>query len=409
MVDINDLFRQAAMQQQPMSGMGQYQSDSYTPTSGAQMEADSRSSADSAIDRLLSMQERNHQNDRNMQWMSFFGKLASSKSPTFLGGLGDAAGALSETAGKQQQNNQLLEQTALSDKLKYEEWKREQTRQEAAQKSTEAAQQATAAYQRGELGTRNAALAIQRQQLEQGKISTNPVTGQLYYNSGEKMGQAVPNQENGSNAKLVADSIGVPLVPYTSREDSKQSAKLIAASGDNIGASNDAIMSIQRIQELLPKIDQGLMARAEREGVKALGEGTPERAAYEEIQKLEGNAALQNEVANGVRGRALGFNMVKLGQGLFASPEMDKDAQAHILGKALFTAQMAKNANEVIQPLEGHSTGTLNAAKQKYYNDSIAAGKAIPTQDYLSGAWKSNTKKPLPTPDSGGWKIEEIK
>lgn len=147
MVDINDLFRQAILsQQQPMGGMAQPQSDNYTPTSGAQMEADSRSSADSAMDRLLSMQERNHQNDRNMQWMSFFGKLAASKSPTLLGSLGEGANALAETTGKQQQNNQLLEQAALGDQLKYEEWKKEDTRKDIAAGPENALKEAQAKY-----------------------------------------------------------------------------------------------------------------------------------------------------------------------------------------------------------------------------------------------------------------------
>ncbi len=256
-------------------------------------------------------------------------------------------------------------------------------------------------YHRQQLSQQRDELELKRQALEQGKIQANPITGELYNTIGPDRGKVIENQDGiVGQTKQYADNIGVSLVPAKGRADMKNSSDMITAAGANIAPINDAIVSIKRIQELLPKIDQGLMAKAEREGVKALGEGTPERAAYEEIQKLEGNAALQNEVAQGVKGRALGFNMVKLGQGLFASPEMTKDAQTNILNKALTFAQLGKNANEIVLPFEHYSPGTINGVKQKYYNDSLAAGAPIATQDYLSGAWKQ-----APAAPAGGGKV----
>ncbi len=259
-------------------------------------------------------------------------------------------------------------------------------------------------------------LALKRDQMEQGKVAATPA-GQRYFTTGPKAGQLVPDQDMGGDAGKYADNIGIKLMPATTTALQKEAAKIIGDSATNLSAATDGIMSIKRIQQLLPTISQGKMAEGERYLQKIIGSpgvtpeqlaaakdaafppGTDERAAYEEIQKLEGNAALQNEVANGIRGRALGFNMVKLGQGLFANPEMDKRAQASILDKSLFNMQMAKNANEVIQPFGNMSAQTINQAKQKYYNESVNKGYAIPTDDFLSGAYKaSDYKQPAITP-----------
>lgn len=153
MVDITDLYRQAFVQQNlpqmgafqnasydPSAGSpvpqqaspvmqiaaaAQPQAAAYAPTSGSQMEADSRNSIDSLLARMQNSQEANHQNDRNMQWMSFFSKLASSKSPTLLGSLGEGAQALTDTAGQQAQSNRLIDRAAMEDQLKAEEFKQE--------------------------------------------------------------------------------------------------------------------------------------------------------------------------------------------------------------------------------------------------------------------------------------------
>ena len=334
--------------------------------------------------------------------------MMASKSPHILEALGQGAesglqnyGAQKKEAAEEAYKNGDLQKAA------------EQLTNEAQNHKDELGQQQatlaeTSRYHSGELANQAGELSLRQKQLEMGKIATNPITGQLYYTMGPNAGQIVPNQEKGSPASTYADNIGVPLTPYTSREDAKKSADTISAASDVTAPINDSILSLQRVKTLLPTIDQGKMAQAQRAIQKAVGSGstladatdealppgTPERAAYEEISKLEGNAALQNEVANGNKARALGFNMVKLGQGLFANPEMAKVAQENILDKALYTAQMAKNANEVVQPFEGHSSGTLNRVKQQYYNDSLQAGYAIPTQDYLSGAWKKEGYKP---------------
>lgn len=243
----------------------------------------------------------------------------------------------------------------------------------------------TSTHNRAEEAIQQAQLKKAQMALEQGKIATNPITGQLYYTVGPKAGQIVPNQEQGSQASTYAQNIGVPLVPYTGREDAKNSADMIRDAGKNTAQVDNSIESVKRVKELLPKIDQGKLSQAFREGEQVLGVNSPERAAYNELQKLEGNAAINNEVSQGVSTRYLGFNMVKLGQNLFASPEMDKTAQGNILDKSLKYLQMEKNANEAIQPFEGHSTGTLNRVKQDYYNKSLKAGQPIETTDYLSG------------------------
>lgn len=252
---------------------------------------------------------------------------------------------------------------------------------------------------------------IMAQQVAQGKYSPvhdgfGNVIGSIA-NTGPEGGHITPYDSSagtggaGSNISQIAQNIGIVPQPLRNKPDATNASKMISDSATNVGALNDSIASMQRIETLLPQIDQGKWAQAVRSIDSATGadgklaalndalpNGTPERAAYEEISKLEGNAALQNEVANGIKGRALGFNMVKLGQNLFASPEMSKDAQKNILDKGLLFANMAKNANEVTSSLEGTSPGTLSRAKEKYYNDSLAAGKAIPTQDYLDGSWK---------------------
>lgn len=132
----------------------------YEPTSGSKMEADSRNSIDDLMAQLAGQRDQYHQQDRNQQWMSFFSKLASSKAPTLLGGLGEGATALSDVAAKQSANNQLLDQSALQDQVKYREWEKQQELEQ--QKADQ-----TAKYQQGELANKSAAL-------EQGKYTITP-------------------------------------------------------------------------------------------------------------------------------------------------------------------------------------------------------------------------------------------
>jgi hypothetical protein len=98
----------------------------FEPAAGSAMEAKSRNSIDSIISHMAEQRSADRQNDRNMQWMSFFSKLASTKSPTLMGALGEGADALTETTGKQAQSNKLLDRAEMEDRLKYEQWKEEQ-------------------------------------------------------------------------------------------------------------------------------------------------------------------------------------------------------------------------------------------------------------------------------------------
>lgn len=132
----------------------------YQPTSGSEMEADAHSSIDDLMAQLAAQRNQYRQQDSNQQWMSFFSKLASSKNPRLLGGLGEGAEALTETKAKQNANNQLLDQSALQDQIKYRQWQQDQARQQQLADQT-------GEYQRGELANRNAAL-------DQGKYTMTP-------------------------------------------------------------------------------------------------------------------------------------------------------------------------------------------------------------------------------------------
>ncbi len=96
------------------------------PSSGAMKEAQSRSSLDNLMAQLSAQRDQSRAQDSTQQWMSFFSKLASSKNPSLLGGLGEGAEALTETRGKQMANNQVLDQASLQDQIKVEQWKQEQ-------------------------------------------------------------------------------------------------------------------------------------------------------------------------------------------------------------------------------------------------------------------------------------------
>ncbi len=174
-------------------------SPSFEPTTGAKMEADSRSSIDSILARLQASQEANHQNDRNMQWMSFFSKLASSKNPSAMGATGEAADALTQTTGQQQQANKALNQQALQDELKTREWQQQQVLEQ--QKADQLAK-----YQQGELGVKNAAL-------EQGKYTITPdgLGGFIKINNKTGETESVNNPITGGTMASATDKDGNPL------------------------------------------------------------------------------------------------------------------------------------------------------------------------------------------------------
>lgn len=170
----------------------------FEPTSGSKMEAEAHNSIDDLMTRLAAQREAYRQQDRNQQWMSFFGKLASSKSNTLLGGLGEAANTLAETTAKQQANNQLLDQAELEDRIRYQEWQREQARQEQAMNQT-------GAYQQGELELRKAAL-------EQGHYTVMPdgLGGFIKINNKGGETESVGNPMTGVSGAPVDDK-GNPL------------------------------------------------------------------------------------------------------------------------------------------------------------------------------------------------------
>lgn len=130
----------------------------FQPTTGAEMEANSRSDVNSILARMQALQEANHQNDRNMQWMSFFSKLASSKNPSFLGGLGEATESLTDTTGKQSQSNKLLERAQLDDELKAAQWREEQKLKEEASGPENALRLAQAKYYSQGAGSQTSAM-----------------------------------------------------------------------------------------------------------------------------------------------------------------------------------------------------------------------------------------------------------
>lgn len=311
-------------------------------------------------------------------------------------------GALSGIEDYQKQKERAAKESYQQGSLKQQaeklfddanEWRNKLFEQSEHNRASESLQQ----QQLDEMARRHAEeMELKRKQLELGRIQFNPITGVPTYVAGEHIGESVlGGSALNPEALEYSRNIGVPVLAPTSKKDASNSANMIQDSGGkNISQINSSIESIQRIKELLPKIDQGMYAKALREGEQVLGKNSPERAAYNELQKLEGNAAINNEISQGVSSRYMGFNMVKLGQGLFANPEMDKNAQASILDKSLKYLQMEKNANEVLQPFAGSSVSTLNRVKTKYYDDSIKAGFPIPAADFLSGKVTEKPKEP---------------
>lgn len=84
-------------------GMSRGDSDIYTPQkaepmSGKEREQAESNSANDIMEGLRANGARNREEDKNLMWLNFFGKLASSSSPSLLGGLGEAAGSVAPTA-----------------------------------------------------------------------------------------------------------------------------------------------------------------------------------------------------------------------------------------------------------------------------------------------------------------------
>jgi len=236
----------------------------FEPTSGSKMEGEAHSSIDDLMAKLAAQREQYRQQDRDQQWMSFFGKLASSKNNSFLGGLGEGANALAETTGKQQANNQLLDQTELQDRVKYAEWQREQTRQEAAQKATEA-------YQKGELG-------LKAKELELGKYQpVKDVFGNVTGIFDARTGKMVPvsnapamgdssviDTEPSSDPQQAAQQIlseqGTPLTPIGSRQDITGRNQQAKAYRDAANGAKSAIQQLDQLDAQTGKYTPGKVA-----------------------------------------------------------------------------------------------------------------------------------------------------
>lgn len=100
--------------------------DAPAVTSGRAMESQSRSSIDDLLSQLTASHTADKENDRRLGWMDFFGKLASSKSPTLLGGLGEASGSLGETLAKQQDKQRAYASKDIEDQIALKKWQEEQ-------------------------------------------------------------------------------------------------------------------------------------------------------------------------------------------------------------------------------------------------------------------------------------------
>jgi hypothetical protein len=317
----------------------------------------------------------------------------------------------SEDANKENYQNATVEQA--KDKLSQEV---EAKRKELA--ITQQNANTNESYKNAVIAAKNAPQAPDPTKYE---IKQDPVTGETFainpLNPNDV--KAVNNPSNvATTAKLkdLSDNTGVALQPAIKGADIKDSVDAQNKALNSVGQISASINSLNRVKEILnsPNLNRGLLAQAERKYEELTGSGVApdvaraqsggvlpansnERALYEELAKLEGNQALQNEVTNGIGSRALGFNMVKLGQKLFASPEMDPVAQLNIVNTALKTATLAANANRIVSNAENASTGSLNRLKSDYYDKSDRFGTPIPVEDYISGKAKQSDYKPQST------------
>lgn len=198
----------------------------FEPTSGSAMEAESRSSIDKILESLTSQRSADRQNDRNMQWMSFFSKLASSKDPSLLGGLGEATGALTETTGKQSESNKLLDRAAIQDQLKYEQWKEEQDMKKS-ENASEAELRAAQAkyYQSGGSGAAGAGMG-----------GATGVLAQRYMNEMAKQGMPITFPEAlyavQTGFRQGTQMQGGEIVPFTGVPEAKGLIKEGEAAGE---------------------------------------------------------------------------------------------------------------------------------------------------------------------------------
>lgn len=309
-------------------------SPAFEPTSGSKMEAESRSSIDDLMAKLAAQRDSYREQDRNQQWMNFFGKLASSKSNTLLGGLGEASNSLAETAGKQQANNQALDQAELQDRLKYAEWQREQARQEQALKQT-------GEYQQGELG-------LKRQELALGKFQPvkdifGNVTGIFDARAGKMMPMpnatatgdtAVIDTEPSADPQQAAQQIlseqGTPLTPVGSRQDITGRNQQAKAYRDAANGAKAAIQQLDQLNAQTGKYTPGKVAGMGYGTEAALGipsEGASARTEADKASKNLANAFM----AQNVGAKGAGIRMVEFDAGAVPNADMPDEARNNLI------------------------------------------------------------------------------
>ena len=377
---------------------------SYQPTSGSQMEADSRSSVDDLMSKLAGLRDQYRQQDANQQWMNFFGKLASSKSNTLLGGLGEGANALAETAAKQQANNQLLDQAALAEQIKYQEWLREQARQEQAVNQT-------GAYQQGELGLKAQELALGHYQ------PVKDVFGNVTGIFDARTGKMVPtsaisgvsdtssiDMEPSSDPQKAAQQIlaeqGTPLVPVASRQDITGRNQQAKAYNDQALAAKNVIQQLDVLDSQTGKYTPGKVAGMGYGAESAIGMGGEGASARTEADKAAVQLANAFMQANTAANRS-GIGVLNFDAKGVPNPDMTDEARSALIDKQKAVANSQIQRNEISSLYPRLHIANVNAIMNDYESKNpplLPSGMAnpqwMPYKDWLT-AGRPNTTMPL--------------
>jgi hypothetical protein len=388
------------------------QMPSFEPTSGSQMEAESRSSIDDLMAKLEAQRTQSRQQDRDQQWMSFFSKLASSKSNTLLGGLGEGAQALTDTTAKQGESNKLLDRAAIEDQIKYQEWLREQQRQEAAQ-------QETAAYHKGELG-------LKAKELELGKyLPVKDAFGNVTSILDARTGKIVsttsapsdlgaspgiagePTDDPQAAAQQILDEQGTPFTPIATRQD-------ITGRNAQAKAYNDAAIAAKKVQQELNKLDAqtgkytpGKAINYLKYGPEAAigqgGEGATARIEADKASKNLANAFMQSNVGS----KGAGIRMVEFDAGAVPNADMTDEARSDLIksNKAVADSQIQRNVISSLYPRMHMSN--VNAIMDNYETknppllpDGKANPKWMPYKDWLKSGRPNTAALALQEGDS---------
>lgn len=400
---------QAARSQKPSQAMPMA---SYQPTSGSEMEADAHSSIDDLMSQLAAQRTQYRAQDQAQQWMSFFSKLASSKSNTLLGGLGEGADALTTTAAKQNANNQLLDQAALQDQVKYREWQQDQKRQQQVADQT-------GKYQEGELG-------LKRQELELGKylpvkdafgnvsaildartgkiISTNPSQNTI-----GGMSSGIVNQEPSSDpqeaAQQILDEQGTPFTPVQTRQDITGRNQQAKAYRDAANAAKATQQQLDMLNAQTGKYIPGKMANMGYGLESATDTGGDGASARTEADKA--SKALANSfMAANTGAKGAGIRMVEFDAGAVPNADMTDEARTQLIqkNKAIADSQIQRAAISDMYPRMHMSN--VNSIMDNYETKNppiLPTGTANPNwmsyKDWLK-AGRPNTAMTLPMGDA---------